>query len=99
MIDSAKRLAEVSDIRNAWGECAYFACWPRDAAAPRARVDREGEGDRPVKRGFEIDLYDLVADGRGWSRQQQIRAFVIVGGEKEVSKGTVDIFQGLLVLH
>jgi hypothetical protein len=24
---------------------------------------------------------------------------VIVGGEKEVSKGTVDIFQGLLVLH
>lgn len=52
-----------------------------------------------MRRGFEIDLYDLVANGRGWSRQQEIRAVVIVGGEKEVSKGLVDIFQGLLVLH
>jgi hypothetical protein len=76
---------------------AYLACWPRDTAAPRTGVHRKREGDRSMGRGFKVDLYGLVPDGRGWSREEHIRLVVVlVGGGKEVSKGGLDIFEGVL---
>lgn len=77
----------------------YFACWPRDTAAPRTGVHRKREGDRSMERGFESDLYRLVSDGRGWSREEHIRVVLIIGlgGGKEVSKRELDIFEGVLV--
>lgn len=55
-----------------------------------------------MRLSFEIDPDNLVADGRGWSRQEQIT--VVGRGTKEVSKRKLDItiFQGgvlLRVLH
>jgi hypothetical protein len=52
-----------------------------------------------MERGFESDLYRLVSDGRGWSREEHIRVVLIIGlgGGKEVSKRELDIFEGVLV--
>jgi len=47
-------------------------------------------------RGFKTDMYGLVPDGRGWSWEEHIRVD-FVGGGKEVSKGGLDIFEGVLV--
>jgi hypothetical protein len=90
----------VSDLRHQGGTLgkseAYLACWPRDTAAPRTGVHTEREGDRSMVRGFKIDVYGLVPDGRGWSREERIRV-VRLGCGKEVSKRELDIFEGVLV--
>jgi hypothetical protein len=55
-----------------------------------------------MRLSFEIDADDLGMDGRGWSRQEQIRVVVIVGrNRKEVSKRELDaiIFQGVHLLR
>jgi len=49
------------------GRVSILARWPRDATAPRTCIDSKREGDGSLERGFKFDLYDLVADGRGWS--------------------------------
>lgn len=53
-----------------------------------------------MRLSFEIDPDNLVADGRGWSRQEHISVVVIVGrGMKEVPErklDIIDIFQGVL---
>jgi hypothetical protein len=56
----------------------YFACWPRDTTAPRTGVHRKREGDGSMERGFKIDLYGLVPDGRGWSWEEDIRVVLII---------------------
>lgn len=77
---------------------AYFACWPRDTAAPRTGVHRKREGDRSMVRGFKIDLYGLIPDGRDWSwEEHNVRVILVVirlGCGKEVSKGELDILEG-----
>jgi hypothetical protein len=77
----------------------YFACWPRDTAAPRTGVDRKRESDRSMERCFKVGLYGLVSDGRGWNWEEHIRVVLIIGlgGGKEVSKRDLDIFEGVLV--
>jgi hypothetical protein len=51
-----------------------------------------------MERDFEIDLYGLVPDGRGWSWEEHIRVVLIMraGDGKEVSKRDLDIFEGVL---
>lgn len=56
----------------------YFACWPRDTAAPRTGVHRKREGDRSMERRFKLDLYGLVPDGRGWNWEEDIRAVLVI---------------------
>jgi hypothetical protein len=56
----------------------YFACWPRDTAAPRTGVHIKREGDGSMERRFKIELYGLVPDGRGWSWEEDIRVVLII---------------------
>jgi hypothetical protein len=53
-----------------------------------------------MERCFKVDLYGLVADGRGWSWEEHIRVVLFklirLGCEEEVSERELDIFEAVL---